>query len=307
MVSRGIDVGIETAYGTVQATRTGVRVTQFSDPVNRSVVVEEALDQVSAAAIYGGVYKVSGTLEGVFRAKGMGPLMQAFTGASAATGAMTLGETPKSLSMGVGDDQGNMLSVYTGVGLTQMELTCNVKEFIRAKFSYIGQKATVTHSTGSIAAIPANDLPSVFYNAELTLDSVAVPAKNCTITFQRKMDEDYYYIGDPFLKGMYLNGLSDVSGSLTFGSGEWERIMAVSTGGTGNATLPGDSNPLGGGALTLIGNTPDGTTPILTIDLADIRFTDFNRSVQGRNMFEKSVNFKCQVAAPEDVTITLPV
>ena len=307
MVSRGIDVGIESTYGNVQATRTGVRVTQFSDPVNRNVVVEEALDQVSASAIYGGVYKVGGTLEGVFRAKGMGPLLQAFTGAAASTGEMQLGETPKSLSMGVGDDQGNLLSVYTGVGLTQMELTCNVKEFIRARFSYIGQKATVTHAAGSIAAIPADDLPSVFYNAELTLDTVAVPAKNCSITFQRMMDEDYYYIGDPFLKGMYLNGLSDVSGTLTFGSGEWERVMAVATGGTGNSVLPGDSNPLGGGTLQLIGNTPDGTTPVLTIDLADVRFTEFNRSVQGRNMFEKSVNFRCQVESAADVKITLPV
>jgi hypothetical protein len=313
-MARFVEFGVETSYGATQGTRTGVKLTQFSDPVNRNPVVEESLDQTAASAIYGGIYKPSGTLEGLLRPKGMEGMFHALTGDTTAATSLEFQDTMKSLTMVVGDDQAaagsGKYTLYNGVGLTRCEISCNVKEFVRTRWNYIAGKAVVLTS-GPTVSYASNDVPSVFYNAEFTIDGSPVPAKGVTIVMERKVDEDYYYIGSPFLQGIYLSGLSDINGTITFGAGEWDRIEDVLI-ASGLATAGGNQlnpvmNDLVGGELELVCMDPDGVAPTVTITLADVRITEMNRSVTGRNQWEKTVNYRAVMTDPSDCLINLAV
>lgn len=313
-MARFVEMGIETTYGATQGTRQGVKLTQFSDPVNRNPVVEEALDQTAASAIYGGVYKPSGTLEGLLRPKGMQYMFQALMGDTGAVTDLEFQDNMKSLTMVVSDEQAaagaGKCVLYNGVGLTRCEVSCNVREFVRTRWNYIAGKAVILSAAPTVS-YASNDVPSVFYNAALTIDDVEIPAKGVTIVMERKVDEDYYYIGSPFLQGIYLNGLSDINGTMTFGAGEWDRIedvlVASGIATTGGTQLNPVMDDLAGGELELVCKDPDGVGPIATFTIADVRITEMNRSVTGRNQWEKTVNYRAVMADPSDFTLNLDI
>lgn len=298
MTMRYVAVGVESAYGTPVDT-TVCRMTQVSDPVNRNPAVEESLDSTSASAIYGGIYKVSGTFEGLFRPTAMADLFHGLTGD--ATSPYELQDNPKPLTIQIGDDQAGgtgYKTTYSGCGLTRCEITCAVKEFVRTRWTWIGAAGNPVTAAASSRTYGGSDTPSVFYNAVFQIASADVPAKSATVVIERRMDEDYYYIGSQFLKGLYLNGLSDVNGVLTFGAGEWGYIEDVINSPTG-------TNALSGGALDMTFKTPDNVSQNGAINIADVRMTEMNRSVTGRNQWEKTANYRAVITQPSDFSVTL--
>lgn len=291
--------GPETTYGdgATGGSWEKIRVTGMGDPVNRNPTFEEACDISVASYAAGGVYKVSGTVDALFRFASFAPILESLLGST--TGEFS--DTPKSFAFCIGDDQAGTQTAYYGCGISSMELTFSVKEFVKAKMTWIGQKGTVVSGVSpDWVADPTSDLPAVFYNAIIAVDGTPIRAKNVTLKIDRKFDEDYHYIGSPMLQGLYMNGQTELGGTITLGSGQWTELQNVLAGGSGNSitanmltTSAGTENlnELYTGSLVISLHDLNGNA-LGTITAGNIVFTEMNRSVQGRNQWDKTVNFR---------------
>lgn len=248
-----------------------LRVTSFSDTSNRSVIVEESIDQVSAASIYGGTDGVNGQFEAAFRgwdfhlsgllAGALGA--QTPTDTTAVTNVRKVGKkyilsmVPQVLALKIVDEQAtdtagsnNVIgttTIYRGVGINSMELALQVKEYVKATFQWMGRRAEVFDAPYNTSST-VNGEPAIFYNATLKWEpytgssygtAETIKCKGFTMTLSRTMDQDYFYIGSEFLQGLYYNGLTDLGGEITLGAGDWQRIRATISGAVtgGNKVL----------------------------------------------------------------------
>jgi hypothetical protein len=322
-----------------------IRVNSFSDSANRNSIIEEAIDQVAAASIYGGTYSSSGQFEASFRGwdfassglleGALGGQTPAAVASNSAHGAglkyiLTMVAMP--LALKVVDEQATDTSgsntvsgtttVYRGVGITNMDINLNVKEYAKSTFQWIARRAEA-FDIGYNTAAPNNVIngePAIFYNAVLkwTPDGGSVETLKCkgfTMTLARTMDQDYFFIGSEFLQGLYYNGLTNLSGQITLGAGDWPRIRTMITGATtgGNNVLDqanqeffGVVNPSTGtttvlanaipaGKFEIVLHKPDGLKEVAKITCDKAKLTEMNRSVQGRNQFEKTVSWQAQI------------
>jgi Phage tail tube protein len=228
--------GPETVYGDGATGETWykLRATGIGDPVNRNVAFEEALDIAAPTYAVGGTYVVNGTLDSTLRFGSMAPLFESMLGATAGT-TYYLGDTPTSYAFCIGDEQANVQTSYYGCGISSMEFTFAVKEMVKVRMSWLGQKAQVIASNSHIApeffVAPTADNAAVFYNSIINVNSVPLRVKSLTLRIDRKFDTDYFYIGSPLLQGLYMNGQTEISGTMTLGGGEWTSLKAVMTGG----------------------------------------------------------------------------
>lgn len=321
-----------------------LRVNSFSDSANRDVIIEEAIDQVAAASIYGGTYGANGQFEAAFRGwdfatsglllGALGSQTPENVASNSAHGAglkYTLTMVPQPLALKIVDEQATDTSgsntvsgtttVYRGVGITNMEINLNVKEYSRSTFQWIARRSEVFDSAYNSANNTVSGEPAIFYNAVLKWKGEGastyetLKCKGFTMTLARTMDQDYFYIGSEFLQGLYYNGLTDLGGEITLGAGDWQRIRTMLAGETtaGKNTLDEDkqeffgsvnpstgattvlANAIPGGEFIIVLHKPDGTKEAAKITCNKAKLTDMSRSVQGRNQFEKKVNWKAQI------------
>jgi hypothetical protein len=285
-----------------------IRVTGMGDPVNRNATFEEACDISVPTYAAGGVYKVSGTVDALFRFSSFAPLLESILGSTNGV----FSDTPKSFAFCIGDDQAGTQTMYYGCGISSMELNFSVKEFVKAKMTWIGQKGVITTGVSPTwVADPTTDLPAVFYNAIVKVGGTPIRAKNVTLKIDRKFDEDYHYIGSPLLQGLYMNGMTELGGTLTLGGGQWTELLNVITGGeateiTANmlTTAAGTENlnELKVGTLVIELHDLNGNA-LGTITAGNIVFTEMNRTVQGRNQWDKTVNFKVVLPTNDSFSI----
>lgn len=287
-----------------------IRVTGMSDSVNRNAAYEEGCDITSYTYAVGGTYKVSGTIDALYRKKSMAPLLTSLCGAAATGGYFTLTDAIKSYGFLIGDDQAAKTILYSGAGVTSMEFTFAVKEFVKVKCNWIGRQAIWNTVTSDVTnwvtdGDPTTDEPAVFYNGIIKAGGTVLKVKSATLRVDRKIDEDYYFIGSPLLQGLYMNGVTEISGSVTLGSGEYTLLQRVLTGSTTSSQITTPStgvtqtagteslNELDtSSSLTFTLSDKDGTS-IGVITCGNVVFNDDSHSVQGRNQWEKTVNFKC--------------
>lgn len=339
--------GTGDTFGT-QGSRTGaawykVRVTQFSDPINRQPAIEETLKLKAAAAIYGGPYKVGGGFEGFFRPKNMTWIMAAMMGypdgaqdgdddpygetigdTPATDLELILGSTPRAMTLRVGDDQGiatgqttstgNVIQ-YGGVGIKSMEVNLSVGAAATAKFGWIGKHATKiasgTETTfGTVddshaQYIDTTEEGTYFYNGLVKINNVDLECKSFTINIDRKFDENYYALGSPYLRDLIMNGLTTVGGTISFGAGQYDAFINTIIGNTTESVLNPFDNPLFSDAAQIELKDTSGSSSTCLFDIAKLKFTEFNRSVQGRNQFEKSLNWQASLGDNEDFKITV--
>lgn len=303
------DFGVNLIAATAPTgTFTKLRSGQVSDVVARNPIQEEAMDITVPADIVAGAYGLTGTIESPLRKDAATKaLFQSLMGVPSGN-SYTLTQTPYELALRITDEQANdgtgTTVYYLGVGMSSVEISLNVDEYAKTKWSWIGRRGITTTT-------PVNDTETtftahpmlVFYNATLTLAGASVKAKGVTLTVDRKFDKDYRFIGTQFLQGLYMNGMTTLGGSLTLGAGEWEMLQQVIAGNATAGTQALDAtktefagtllNPTAGGSLVLTLRTPNGATTQVTITAANTIITDMNRSVQNRNMWEKTVNFQC--------------
>lgn len=318
--------GPETTYGdgATSGTWYKIRATGIGDPVNRNPAFEEALDISVPTYAVGGPYNVNGTVDALLRFDSFGPLFSSLLGASNA-GKYYLTDTPQSYAFLIGDDQASVGGVQTGAqtkyfgcGISSMEFTFAVREFVRVRMTWIGQKAQNVAATGDFVdpawyVDPTSDNAAVYYNAVIKLGTDEyLTAKNVTLRLDRKFDTDYHYIGSPLLQGLYMNGQTELGGSMTLGAGEWNTLKNVMTGGNDDAITTSASNitHVGTDTLNELISTP------MQIDLFDkdgvavgrfvagsCVFAESNRSVTGRNQWDKTVNYRVIVPTSTDFYI----
>lgn len=329
-INSSCDYGVNTIGTTISGTFNKFRGSAVADSVNRSPVIEETMDTLAPASIKGGVYAVSGNIDGTLRGDpGSINMLNVFMGKQATTvtaGHFVLSSQPFYDSAGTGnatllvyDEQANggdgTGTYYTGLGLNSMEISLNVKDYAKVKFGFIARRGITTH--GALATAPTeptswDSFPmSVFYNAVLQFASGTLETKGITIKAERKFDTDYQFIGSQFLQGLYQNGLSNLGGTLTLGAGEWELLSQVINGTTSAGTLDSDNSEFDGtlentmatGKLELTLYKPDATAEILKITVEKCIITDMNRSVQNRNMWEKTVSWQAELPDPDDFLI----
>lgn len=293
-----------------------IRVTGMGDPVNRNPTFEEAVDISVATYAVGGPYTVNGTIDALFRFKSFDPLLTSLLGASNG-GKYTLSDTPSSYAFLIGDDQANnnagVTTAYYGCGISSMELTFAVREFVRARMTWIGQKALVEtpSSEPDWYVNPSNDPAAVFYNAIISVGGTPIKAKNITLRIDRKFDNDYFYIGSPLLQGLYMNGQTELGGSMTLGSGDWNTLKAVLTGGNATSITANmqttslgseNKNELQTQTMSISLHDKDGNA-LGTIKAGQVVFSESSRTVTGRNQWDKTVNYRIIVPSSDDFYI----
>jgi hypothetical protein len=321
-----------------------IRVNSFSDNANRDVIIEESIDQVAAASIYGGTYGANGQFEAAFRGWDFatsGLLLGALgtqdpvnIASSCVHGAglrYELAMVPQALALKIVDEQATDTSgsndvhgtttIYRGVGITNMEVTLNVKEYSRSTFQWIARRAEVYDAGNNSPNNTVTGEPAIFYNAVLKWkpqgSSVyeTLKCKGFTMTLARTMDQDYFYIGSEFLQGLYYNGLTDLGGTITLGAGDWQRVRTMLAGETtlgvntldqGKREFFGSVDPdtcattvlanaIPSGEFIVVLHTPTGSAEVARITCNTAKLTEMARSLTGRNQFEKTVNWKAQI------------
>lgn len=306
-----------------------IRVTTMSDPINRNVIVEEAIDQVAASAVYGGTYKTGGSFEGMFRPHQMADVLASAFGkvktSESANDVYRFNQTADvSLNLYIEDEQATPTTttfsagkgigiLYTGVGIMAMDITASVKEMVKAKFTWIGQRAFIVNpaSITAVNFLDVDEEPSVFYNTVLTFADKPFRAKSFTLNSTRKFDEDYYFIGSEFLQGLFINGLNELGGSMTFGAGEWDQLQLAITGSitagmlddkiasSANDFLGANANTLGRGKINIKLYNPSGSASVAEFVIDEAVITEMNHSVTGRNQWEKTANWRA-ILNPEN-------
>jgi hypothetical protein len=294
---------------------------------------------MSYSFIAGGVFKPDGTLEGYYRNDnnvGNG-IIAAIFGSTMTTEEKTAAGVPTTLSYGSGTTPfsfaiatapvyylGNEVWPYTmrlvedGPGVNSynefknvlfqnLEISFDTREFPRFKVGFI---AGPSQNKGAILADPtfSDTKPAAFYNAvvEYSTDKWVTKhnlgCKSLTLRIARKIDENYIYVGSPFLAGAALNGVTDVDGNFTTGAGASELALFDSVfHDAANATtgeLYEDTNAMTTFALRFA---------LFDTDFKFIGFfnagtavlTEANKNIQGRQVIERTINFKCYGGAKQ--------
>jgi len=316
VTSRFIQVGSEATFGDTPESWTRIRATGFSDSVNRNAVFEEGCDIASPSYAVAGVYKATGTIDALLRYSDMRAMINNVLGAD---DYLSDGANTRSMSVIIGDESAVLGTTtgastqYKGVAFTSMEFTFAAKEFIKTKFTWVGASAYIDPDVG-LATLDTTSKPALTYNAVVKSGGAAFKCKSVTLKVDRKIDEDFYYIGSPLLQGIYANGISEISGTITFGANEWGNLKSVIAGATDNsyiqapdlgtvASASTDSlNELSSISLRI--DTASASADVCKFYLAHLMLNEMTHSVQGRNMWEKTVNFKAYVSATTDFQIT---
>lgn len=306
---------------------TRLRSAQFGDVVNRNPISEEAMDVSVASEVEAGTYGLTGTIETALRRD---PSTQVLFGSMMGVqdtgtdeGTFYLTQTPQEFSIRVTDEQARASGIttgtsvyYVGCGMSSCEISLNVKEYAKCKWSWIGRRGITVHTPANDGTTTFDDFPMlVFYNAVLTLDTATIKATGVTLTIDRKFNQDFFYIGSQFLQGLIMNGMTTLGGTLNLAADEWSLLSRTINGTTSAGSLDGthteftgaNANGLAAGSLALTLKTPDATDTEVVITATHCRITNMNRSVQNRNMWEKSVSFQCAMPTTAAFSVVFTV
>lgn len=317
---------------------TTLRVQAHTDSPNRETIREEATDSVAAASLFGGVYNASGSFSGAWRGwdfhvSGFLEGVLGYQGTSisdappianqAATGRRyELSMIPAVLALKIVDNQAKTPSgargtttIYRGVGISSFEISLAAKKYAEFNAEWIARKPEVydlPHNSNT----SVNGDPAIFYNAVLTWtpeggNEAAFKCADFKMNVGRQIDRDAFMIGSQFLYDMLYNGMTELGGSITLASSDWDKLRAMIAGsnddtvhtldqgkreyfGEVNAdpaqsTVLANAIPSGKFVVTL--HTPDGTRVVTRITADEAKLTEASREAQGQNRFNKTVNW----------------
>jgi hypothetical protein len=291
---------------------TGIRMKSVSYPVDRGLLIEENIESPIPAAAYGGALKVSGSLEGNLRPKQMAVLFKSIFGVPGALAGTdpitsgtkyTLGE-PLSMQLKIGENTSaattDLELGYVGVGIKTCNLNIAAKEIVTAKFDWFAK----LYTAASVYTAPTTgdyitENPCVFYGATVSLGGGATSAKirSMTINIDRKIDEERYVIGDYTVQELGINGMTEVSGDITFTEKEYSEFRRALFGATGSSTLT-TANVIGKPTFLLMftdAETP--ATKVMYIYFDAINFGTTDTTMNGQNQIEKKVSYKATGSA----------
>lgn len=289
-----IKVGNESVFGT-HVTTAGINVSDVSVDVDRSLLIEENIDNYIAATAYGGPLKISGSFEGTLRPKQFELILKAFMGD--ATGPYIFG-VPTSMSIDIGEELMNQEMDCVGCGISKLSLTFAAKEFATFSIDWFAKNYSLT--TFSAPTISAED-PAVFYNASLTIaGSLSTVIKEITVEMDRKLDDDNFVLNDFTLHRLARTGVTSVTGSITFAEVAFDEYKRAITGTTAGTAVDAN-NTVGSAALIIICTTMAGVESF-RLSLPVAVYGKGGRKISKVSEIEKNVDF---TATGSGVTFTV--
>lgn len=289
-----VKVGVESVFGT-HVTTTGIKVSDVSEDVDRTIMLEENIDSYMADTGYGGTLSISGSLEGNIRPKEFAKLLEAFTGDASSPYSLSI---PKSLSIDIGEELFNAETQYTGCGITKISMKFAAKEFATFTADWFAKNYVI--GAYSVPTIAAED-PAIFYNASVTFGGVAsTEIKEITIDMDRKLDTSNFVLNDFTIHRLARTAPTDISGSITFSEMEVSEYKRAITGAT-TGTAVDANNSLGTVVMTIVCTTMAGATS-MTITCPVALYGKGGRKISKVSEVEKTVDF---VVVGSGFTITV--
>lgn len=289
-----VKVGTESTFGT-HVTTAGITVSDVSLDIDRSLMIEENIDNYIAATAYGGALKVSGTIEGTVRPKQLELFLKSFMGD--ATGPYTFG-VPTSMSIDIGEELMNQETQLVGCGISKLSLKFAAKEFATFTADFFAKNYSLT--TFSEPTTAAED-PAIFYNASLSIGGTAsTEIKEITLDMDRKLDDDNFVLNDYTLHRLARTGVTSVTGTITFTEMAFDEYKRAITGST-TGTAVDANNTVGSVALIITCTGMTGTTS-LTISLPVSVYGKGGKKISKVSEIEKTVDF---TATGSGVTFTV--
>jgi hypothetical protein len=299
-----------------------IRVKSISYPVDRSLLIEENIESPIPAAAYGGALKVSGTIEGNLRPKQMMPFWLSLFGPSTALAAgmpiesggyyFTLG-APSSMQLKIGENTSaattDLELGYMGVGIKSCNLNIAAKEFVTARFDWFAKQYTAASPfSPPTAGEYGSEAPVVFYNATINIGgTVNTKIKSMTINIDRKVDEERFVVGDYTLNEIGTNGMTEVSGDITFTEKDYPDFRQAMFGAAsyGYGTLGCDDQIGGGTFLVMFTDIAACGSEInkMFVKFTKINFGTTDTTMNGQNEIEKKVTWKATGTAEEGFMI----
>lgn len=275
---------------------TGVKVSSISEDIDRSIMIEETIDNYIADAGYGGALKISGSIEGNIKPKQFANFLHACLGD--ATSPYTL-SVPKSMSIKVGEELAGgtvdgtvgtgATTQYVGCGISKLSMKFAAKEFATFTADWFAKNfSIITFTAPTIAAEDS----AVFYNASVTFGGVATTEiKEISLDIDRKLDDDNFVLNDYTIHRLARTGVTDISGSITFSELAWVQYLKAITGvSAGGGTAVDANNSVGTVALQIICTTMAGVTS-MTIDCPVTLYGKGGRKIDKVSEIEKTVDF----------------
>lgn len=290
--ARFVEVGLETGFGAGAAAVAGLLVSSSNDPVDRGVLIEENIDSMIPTGGYGGPLKIAGSLEGNLRPKQMAALFEALLGAKATVGGHDdyTWDLPKSLELRIGETTagGQLETKYVGVGIKDLEIKAEAKEFCKTTWNYIAKDTEkVTYGEPTYTG----ETPCIFSGASVTVGGVALTkAKSITIKCDGKLKDDDFLLNSFKIGSIPRDGVVDVSGTIGFSEAELDELNKAIYANTSNTTIPA-INTIASVNLNAVFTTVTGAAA-MTIEMPTSLYMNTQRRITGRSQIEKQLDYK---------------
>lgn len=281
-----VETGFESTYGTPASTMVAALVTDFSDNIDRSLVVEYEIGS-RTPTVYAGAYKLTGNMGGTLRPVQIGPIIGSVFGDT--TPAYALG-APQGITIEYGVEAGgsNEVRRYTGVGVTKFNLSCRSGEFVRWDADWIAQDVDTTQSHAPLTYVGED--PLTFYKANVSVNAVSLTISEFTLSIDRKLNNDSREIDDNRLKSLSEGAGVGVTGTLTFTEEEYAEFVLVMFGTTATSMADKTNTIYDSNDLTII-LTDTGDVVKTRIILDPVAYSSATQTISKRGEVQKKLNF----------------
>lgn len=275
-------------------------VSSVSVSVARNLISEETMSAVGESKIFGGTYLSNGSIEAPYRTS-IDDLVAKLFGGVVTGGVVDLPSSPCYSYIYLSDEYGNGVKVASCL-ITSMDLNVQTKDFAKVSFNWIGGQV-VSNAQNFTTAPTYSDELGVFYNTIITVASASVQCTGVSVKVERPIDQDYYVLGSEFLQDFVQSGSVQVSGSITLAAKEWSTLNTVLNSNSTDTVTPSATNKddVALGTIKISLHKPDGSTVFRTITIDACRISDASASVQGRNKFEKTVNWRAEINSSSNI------
>lgn len=287
---------------------TAVTVTRFYELISESIVQE--IERIESEGIRSGqrvirsedwtagTQKISGDIELELSSKNWALLFSHMLGT-----VVTAGAGPYTHTCTPGDLSGKSLTIqagrpgidgtvrpftWAGCKIASWELSCAVDELAKVTLSIVGMSETTGTALATASYTASNALFS-FTHAALTVAGSAFPVKEVTLSGDNGLDAERFYLGQATTSEPLEASLRDYSGSLI---ADFLDLTAY------NRFVSGTEAAL---VLTFTRGTD-----IIAIT-TNVRFDGSSPTVEGTDILEQSLDFKCVGASTDAGAITVVV
>jgi hypothetical protein len=265
-----------------------IAVNSLSLTVSHNPFVLDSLD--GKMEICEGVYDVSGTNSAILRRDATFNYIKELIPRSPETREIKKMHDEIIISDDVQSYKLKIFAPYTA------KITGSVGDFVRAEIGFIAQVAEPNTSYVTNAE-NRTESPLIFYNTKIEHDDVNIDCTKFEIEILREVNKENYFIGSSCLQTKQMKdevyaqiGATSIKGSLSISNKEY-KIIDDMIKYSGNVK-PSKSKPCHHITKRSRIKIQMGTT---IVDLGGVMLYNMSSTGQGRQRFEKSVNFTCQI------------